>query len=114
MPLSINERAPLKFPVTKPRTSAVQSSASATGPDKKMFLNKMKAQDIRDKTGQKSWKPPSSDHHAQNQIVDTMGKTYADNCFKIHRGNNNGSVKPTYHHKQQIDRSKYFPVNKPI
>ena len=109
MPLSINERAPLKFPVTKPRTS-VQSSSSATGPDKKQFLNKLKTKQMRDKGGQKSWKPPSSEHHNHTQMDDTMGKSYADNFFNIKRGHNKGSVGPQYKHNQQIDRNKFFPT----
>ena len=111
MPLSISERSPLKFPVQKPRQNP-QNSESGTQQDKKRFLNKLSRQETKDKGGKSSWKPPSSDHHNAPRIEETMGKSYADNFFKISRGHNRGSVHPGYKHRQHINREKYFPLTR--
>ena len=109
MPLKITERPAISFPVVKPRDLTSRNSPSATGPDKRQYLNKIQKQNAPPIEGHARYKAPSDPlHHQASQEKRPEPKSYADHFFQIRRGTNNTSVSPHYHHKQSIDPSQYF------
>ena len=112
MPLRINERPPMIFPIQKPREKRAGStgSKSVIQPEKKEYLNKRAKQKAPPVEAHANYKPPSSAVYQQSKAMEFSSeqKSFADHFFQITRGTNKGSVSPYYHHKQAITNSLYF------
>ena len=114
MPLQIRERPPKKFNVVKPRNTTTEKmgmkkTAGSVKPETLQSVSKKARQGGRDLGGAKAWRAPSDSHNdGSTRIEETMNKSYEDHFFKINRGHNRGSVRPTKKYSAAINGADFF------
>ena len=107
MPLQIKERPPKKYQVVKPRKDfttekeGMKKTAGSVKPETLQQLSKRARQSGKDLGGRSGWKAPSESSH-------DMNKNYEDYFFKIARGHNRGSVRPSKHISKAINGTDFF------